>query len=662
MKQFLYLKENTKIGKCTCVCLIVLVNIFFSLNYFANTFPASEGWFVNYAELFIRGKVPYRDFYYYVPPLNLLLDVAFWKMSFGYWLAYRGWYLAERILIYILVFKLLNKFYDYKVSAVACMFAEILCTADEFDYFGDYNQNAMLLTVLIAYAAVAFARDSVLRNKLYHLFIAGFILGLMFLCKQTIFFSAGMGFFLILTVLCISKRDKGYWVYCFSTAIGMLVPMLICFIYLQRNGAVSAFIDQLFVSVNGKGSIIDILLKSPLKPMTDLRGWSLAFLLYAVLMLIDSEKENEKTGKALVALILATSLAILSYIPIKGYVKAYVTAWKCGLLVTVTFTLMVVIWIAGKRWMWAKKALLGVKLFSVIAIMIGVTYSDTLYHAIYELNMGGLVETSFNYGVLYLLIILFLKRFYKLLREKDTLEDGAAWIMLAGAALMMCYAASMAAGLDIEASHAMRIATPLILCEIFSAGRKKDIIINIFKSIIVIWCMILCTVVIATKSVNAYPWWGCYNEPKENKIYTVDDVKALKGIRFTARDKEIYEIIPKLILENSNEDDIIFGYPYLKIFNILCNRYNSNFVPVIWFDVVGDKYVEMTIKEFQKKLPEIVVWMDIPGAIEAHEAIYRDGKPLVQRKLVDFFSEMLPQKYKLLGRVSGYSVYRIRDN
>lgn len=47
---------------------IFLAVVCYSAIYANNTFPISEGWNVNYVELIWHGKVPYRDFYYYLPP------------------------------------------------------------------------------------------------------------------------------------------------------------------------------------------------------------------------------------------------------------------------------------------------------------------------------------------------------------------------------------------------------------------------------------------------------------------------------------------------------------------------------------------------------------------------------------------------------------------
>lgn len=163
--------------------IIIAVEFFFSSNYFFNTFPQSEGWFVNYIELIMAGKMPYRDFYYYLPPLNLLIDYAFWKLSFGFLIIFRVWYLIERTSIYIFVYKILNMRYDWIRSSIACSISAILCTCDVFDLFGDYNQHIVVLTVALVYFAIRFSQTNSESKKYQMLAIAGGIMGLMFLTK-----------------------------------------------------------------------------------------------------------------------------------------------------------------------------------------------------------------------------------------------------------------------------------------------------------------------------------------------------------------------------------------------------------------------------------------------------------------------------------------------
>ena len=62
--------------------IIVLFAFMFYLSYMIHNIPYTVGWGNSYADLMIEGKMPYRDFYYYLPPLNLLIDIILWKLSF----------------------------------------------------------------------------------------------------------------------------------------------------------------------------------------------------------------------------------------------------------------------------------------------------------------------------------------------------------------------------------------------------------------------------------------------------------------------------------------------------------------------------------------------------------------------------------------------------
>ena len=136
------------------LCVVILA---YSSIYFANTMPITEGWNVNYAELVLHGKFPYRDFYYYLPPLNILIDVMLWKLSFGSLFIYRAWWLVQRIAIYELMFRLLCRYFNRYAAFAACAFSAILCTASVYDLFGDYNQTIPFLSVLLLYCVLGFA-------------------------------------------------------------------------------------------------------------------------------------------------------------------------------------------------------------------------------------------------------------------------------------------------------------------------------------------------------------------------------------------------------------------------------------------------------------------------------------------------------------------------
>lgn len=637
---------------------IVLISLAFSSLYFFNTFPISEGWNVNYAELFLRGKIPYRDFYYYLPPLSLFLDVLLWKLSFGFLIIYRFWYLVQRIVIYLLLYRLLCRYFSWKYAAISCAIAEVLCTAEVYDLFGDYNQTVSFLGILLAYAAVNFAESEDTRQKLQNLFLAGVVLGLMFLCKQTIVLAAFIVYFAALIVYCSINRDKNFIRYIFAAAAGALLPVGCVFVWLAANNALYPFIHQVFLSVGGKGSILRIVAEGISLALLHADLWVLALLVFGMIRLRQQSALDSRHLKAILSVMaLVASLLLLVKFKLVNYFDA-LTANK----LTVVFFVVgmfpaIAVFLFGKRLKHYKLWVKGVFVFWSVLFLGGVLSSKEVLSAIVEKGLFTLIETVFGTVVFYLQILLLVHFVVQRVKIGPSAKGFEGLAMLSCAGISVAYASTMAAAGGVFAPHSMILVTPLLLSFIFS-HLSKDAVLRAFKYILYGVCMVLITITCAQKALASYAWWGAEAAPIWEKVYSTD-VPALKGFTFSKAEQEMYETITALVEENSDEDDLVFGYPYIKIFNILCNRYESTFVPVLWYDVVGDDYVEETLYEVQQNMPDIVIWKDIPGSLQAHEEAYRNGEPLVQRKLEQFFKEVFSTKYQLLGDVNGVQVYKL---
>lgn len=638
---------------------IVLVSLAYSSLYFFNTFPISEGWNVNYAELFLHGKMPYRDFYYYLPPLSLLLDTILWKLSFGFLIVYRFWYLVQRIAIYLLLYRLLCRYFHWKYAAISCAIAEILCTAEVYDLFGDYNQTVSFLAVLLAYCAVEFVRAEVTRQKCKNLFLAGIVLGLMFLCKQTIVVAAFLVYIVALIVHCAINKDKNFLRYVLVTAAGALVPIALVAMWLAANDALVPFIHQVFLSASGKGSILRIAFEGISLTLLHADLWVLALLVFAMVYL--PQKSNEKFCRLETVSIIATFVAILllvvkfnllDYFSVVSANIAFVAAFAVGALLTI------VLFFFRKRIKHFDRWWNGTLAFWCVFLLSGFLCDKKVLCAIVEEELFSLIESEFDTIVFYLQLFILAYLVVKRIKIGPSAKKTEELAMLCCAGISVAYASTMAAAGGVIVPHAVIIITPLVLCYIFS-GFTQNTILRGFKCMLYGLCVILITITCAQKAVESYTWWGTESKPMWEKTYS-SQVRALRGFKFSKEDQEMYDTIATLVTENSDEGDVIFGYPFIKIFNILCDRYESTLVPVLWYDVVGDGYVEVTLYELEQDLPEIVIWRnDIPGALQVHETAYRGGKPLVQRKLESFLKSIFPVKYELLGNVNDVQVYKL---
>ena len=352
--------------------LLFLVVIGYSAIYANNTFPISEGWNVNYVELIWHGKVPYRDFYYYLPPLNLLVDAVLWKLSFGSLLLYRFWWVLQRAAIFTLLFRLISRYLNVVSAFVACLFSVMLCTASVYDLLGDYNQTVILLSILLLYCVIGFQEADTSKQRYTKIFWAGFMLGLVFLNKQTIFLASGIVYFAALAFYCIRKKDTRFGWYCLFVVAGAVIPLAVAAVYLLANGAFFPFVEQVFMHTGGKGSIFTILFGGLSAAVLKVQNWliavtavllavntggmasrekalraqSLLFPLLLLLLYVNFEKEIssflELLGKSpemqAILLIDAVLTALLLYLCVKRKVRGSRVLLPAGGILLLLFT------------------------------------------------------------------------------------------------------------------------------------------------------------------------------------------------------------------------------------------------------------------------------------------------------------------------------------
>ena len=136
---------------------------------------------------------------------------CFWKLSFGSLLVYRFWWVLQRAAIFTLLFRLISRYINMVSAFVACLFSIMLCAASVYDLLGDYNQTVILLSVILSYCMIAFHEANTNKQRYTKLFGAGFVLGLIFLNKQTIFLASGICVFCGPCILLQQEKRCTLW-------------------------------------------------------------------------------------------------------------------------------------------------------------------------------------------------------------------------------------------------------------------------------------------------------------------------------------------------------------------------------------------------------------------------------------------------------------------
>lgn len=639
------------------------------ISYTIHNVPYTQGWGNAYADLVFSGKFPYRDFYFYIPPLNLIIDCIFWKLSFGHLIVYVLFRFIERLVIIWLAYNLLCKLAKPRYVSVGVILGAFLLSATVYDIIGDYNQTTLLLTIILVniynkYMEIAQSAEFDKREYKY-LFLGGLIIGLSFLHKQTIFLAQCIVFFIILTIYFIINHKKQYIKSILITLAGILIPVAIALLIFAINGAAFQFLEQVYLNVDSKGSLasmLTLIFRLCLKWKYVILSIALTIYIYFSKYFIKAkEKEQEDkllkySVKSLLVLIIYV-IILAMFIGKKDNIEVIL---KTGFTVFAAISILVIMAIDFILEKYGYKdskfiyILMSILMFASMAIIyINKKYAKYLYR--YTISFSLLIDFSTILTIGTIVLICYL--FYSYSKNKDI--NSLKWIMSLSGGLVYTYNTTMGTGAEMT-NYCLALSCAVLITYLLSKVCNKD---RIMKVIILIICIFIPSTCMAQKVMRAYSWWGWYDtEIDTSKFYTID-VPGLEGFRTSLNVKYMYEEMYKVIKSNTNDESVIYGFPHVRIFNVVLNNSNMNhFVPVPFYDVCSDDYMREDVKKLKENPPEIIVWVDIPGCMETHEEIFRDEKPLEQRKFQEWLYESVNNgTYTLIGQYDSLFVYKLND-
>lgn len=583
--------------------------------WFNKTFTLSEGWSEFYVELMNRGKVPYRDFYYFLPPLSLFEDWLIWKFSFGYFIVYRLWRLIQRVFIVEFVYYMISKRVHPVMAFISGILSTVLLSANVYDLCGDYNQTQQFLVILMGYVLLKYVdsvKDNSSKKYLWTTFV-GIIGGLMFLQKQTVVLASVLVLALLLLIFILTKYEKNGIKTFLSVIIGSIISLAPTFVYLLYNKALAIFIYQVYQDTSSKGGVAEIVFGKLGKVIAD----------NSLLLIIG------------IGFILASQI-------ISKYKKRNLAY---GIII-------------------ASCVFLGVFISNLLADLV-----DTIANIDLK-EKHGLIISLYKDGLLFghmpkIVTVLFLSILIWIMYHiidcaiKKQEYDFSA-LVLAFTAIISGYSSIMANGETFVSTITAFIVVPVAIYLLFRNTEDYSVIkiSSRIMSVIVALIFIVC---LSQKLVCPYSWWGDTEAAYWEKTETVD-IKSLKGYKFSKLEKMKYEELNNLISYYSDEDSVIWGFPYVKVYNLFQENYNmSGFVPVEFYDVCADDYAKQEAKLLSKNKPDIVIWTDIPKCIELHESVYRNGDPLGQRDIQKWFSNVKDTEYTLIGQVDDVFIYKLND-
>jgi Dolichyl-phosphate-mannose-protein mannosyltransferase len=237
-------------GRCVVYAVLLFVlGLAYRATFISQGFNGTdEGWLQTLGQRVANGQVPYRDFFYVLPPVSVYREAALIKVfGDGYGILASRWvFVIEATLASVVAFIIIRRFVGDHLaflSALPTIFFSVI-----FYYFSNYTYDAVLLT-LVAMALLTYA-DRAPRTLSI---AAGAAAALAFLAKPTFLV------FLVLPPLAgvVSAhfddsatgprpawwRRRADWRY---FALGYAVLCIVVFGYMATAGALGSFVYQAF--------------------------------------------------------------------------------------------------------------------------------------------------------------------------------------------------------------------------------------------------------------------------------------------------------------------------------------------------------------------------------------------------------------------------------
>jgi len=580
-------------GMVGVITVVGLYNVLFAFSFL----PITEGWFSAYAHLILDGKVPYRDFYLYLTPfypmalaavIGLLGDSFFVLRIVGVLVI-----ISIAVLLYLILAKRFSSASSMVASIVACIYYQSGVAHIPYDF----TQVLTLFTLAATWMLVQAASEARSIEKLSwempifrRMFLAGLFASLAFLTKQS------NGAFVVVAVwlgcfyLAIPWGRSG-WRLIIAFGVGCLIPVMIMLVWLFQVDALSAFWEQIFGgALAAKGSLSHVLFSWLNGLLTPVYVTQMATVgKWAALVIT-------------VSFILTKALAFIDK-PLSGNFGEFILL---GCL-----TLLCVMVLAN--------AFMGSWVFAGRAGGLGLQVNNYIIP----------IATSLS-GVL--LILGVVSCFVPAVRRFLSPPVAVLGIVSAG----MIWGNGTSAGLSevgVFAMFALSMAGIMDTRPFRYAGFAIGLVLTI--SLVFTF---------ATKKFDApYAWWGVA-EPSVREATHLSKTPIARGLRISQSTAENIDALANSLAKGPRGGDV-FAFPNIPLVYLIADRWPNSKVVVPWFDFLPDTPARAEAARLLGTPPATIVNLKLPlVAWEAHERLFRDGKPLGQRTIQSAIDELTEKR------------------
>ena len=243
--------HSARRGTVVAGAIVTVLVTFFFLMLFWNRFlglRSGDGGFTG-GVFFLRGILPYRDFYCPVPPLFVFRSAAVLAIFGKLPIMLRAFGVFERVILALLLYGWLVRLFRVRDAALAALVTMVVSAGDVADPVSSYNHFTIMLAIASGLAA-SYALDHGRKKRALETIggLAGVLSLLCLASKQTI--GLGVTFAIPVVVgLCLMRLEGVHKATQFLAGFttGWLFAVGILLTWMMRFGILSAFLTQAFL-------------------------------------------------------------------------------------------------------------------------------------------------------------------------------------------------------------------------------------------------------------------------------------------------------------------------------------------------------------------------------------------------------------------------------
>ena len=587
--------------------LTLMIYFAFQFLYFNRFLPIQEGWFVEYAKQVQLGKVIYKDFHVFTPPIYPFI-FSWISDQFGYSvIVFRYYGLVERSLLVATIYLIFTQVVSPYRATMLSLIGLFIYTSNTNDVIYSYYQLVAVFAFASAYSLILYYKNG---NNLA-VILAGMFSGLAFLTKQSTGVLVPTALLLMMVAIGFSRvlPGKKTLASLLQFIAGLLIPIASVLAYLLYLNALGAYWDQVFRGAASKGGLLHILFGF----WGHMLGPEQMFLIGVFFLFIYA--------------ISVKSERITMMVPrLSRWIDEMKVSWLIfGIMLSVC----------------------------VLNTPLLMKHPD-LYS---KVNAIYIEYSFFHYKLKLVFVVVFFTAglvcyyFYKAIVKTITAQEvPIAIISVCSFAFMYSHGFS-----GLIEPHAAVIGAGLL----FGWLLEIPLPLNQLKKALVYSLMIVIVGLAGFEKLSRmYSWWG-WDEGNVWEAKFEPETPLLKGFFLNRNKVEILDGVTKAIRQYSGEADAIYTFPHMPLFYLLADRKHDTFSAVHYFDVCSDALAISDAKIIRMIKPKVIVIMYFPeSAWKQHEDIFRGGRRSGQRdimELVDRFKHNGEYKSVLRYSASGYN-------